>query len=86
MPTQRERNRARRGVRRGEEAVGLAKMGAYWQAGLSARETADMIRPVSPTLGVLWDVAADAWLSQGRPPRSLFDAEADDGDACPEQE
>lgn len=70
--TERRRLLNRLGAR-GEAALGSARWGVYGPAAADARETARLMRPLSPTLAVLWDTAADAWERRALPPLRLFE-------------
>jgi hypothetical protein len=77
---QKERERRlRRVAAYGVPAIGLARWGLYGPAAANARETARLVRPLSSTLAVLWDTAADAWERRARPPLRLFEDDELDG-------
>jgi hypothetical protein len=61
---------------RADSATGNARWGVYDVAAADARECAGLVRPLSPTLGALWDIAADCYQRNARPPLRLFE---DDG-------
>lgn len=56
-------------------AMGEARWGVYDLAAADARKCAELVRPFSPTLGALWDQAAEAYQRRALPPFRLFDDE-----------
>jgi hypothetical protein len=62
----------------GLPAIGLARWGLYGPAAANARETARLVRPLSPTLAICWQVAADTWQARALPPLRLFEDDEPD--------
>jgi hypothetical protein len=58
---------------RTDAATSNARWGLYGYAAVDARKCAELVRPFSPTLGALWDQAAEAYQRRALPPLRLFD-------------